>query len=115
MDNNNVKFYIQWRDTDVTYMLVHSNRKLSRPSDKNPVFEYDIDFDGERVVLPSLRLQLNFIDTKSCKFRSSELVEEWGWKNSWKHCGLCCVCKPHAATGGGMLGGGVHPSLRLQQ
>ena len=89
-------------------MLVHSNSKLQRPVDANVESSYDIDYNGEKVILPSLRLQMRKIHTNSCKFTVTEIENKWDLENALNHCGFCNFCKP-ASDG---EGGGVHPSLQ---
>ena len=101
------KNYIPWRDTDISYMLVHSNPKLQRPTDDKPEFANEWDINCEKIVIPSLKIQMRMIDTKSCKFTSSEIDDKWDLDIALNHCGFCSFCKP-APDGDG---GGVHPSL----
>ena len=42
------KDYIPWRDTDVSYMLVHSNPKLKRPMGDKPEFANEWEFNCEK-------------------------------------------------------------------
>ena len=99
---------IPWTNTDIAYMLVHSNSKLQRPVDTNLESSYDIDYNGEKVILPSLRLQMRKIDTNSCKFTVTEIQNKWDLENALNHCGSCYFCKPAQEV----EGGGVHPSLQ---
>ena len=102
------KNYIPWRDTDVSYMLVHSNPKLQRPTDDKPEFANEWDINCEKIVIPSLKIQMRMIDTKSCKFTSSENDDKWDLDIALNHCGFCSFCKPTPDGDGG----GVNPSLQ---
>ena len=97
-----------YRDSDVAYMLVHSNPKLKRSFDTTSEFAFE---SSEKVILPSLRMQIRMIPQKSCNFFQSHLVEQWDIDNYFhcvNHCSLCNYCKP-VPEGEGV---GVYPSLK---
>ena len=99
---------IPWKKTDIAYMLLHSNPNLQRPADNNLESLEVLDYNGGKVVLPSLRLQNRKIDLGSCKFLSTDIENKWNLENALNHCGFCNFCKPMQEG----EGGGVHPSLQ---
>ena len=97
-------------DSDVAYVLMHSNPNLNRHKStnrKNNANEFG--YNDEKAVIPSLKLQLKFIDRKSCKFIDTENAEKWDLQNAWNHCGQCNFCKGSTAE---EKKGGVHPSVK---
>ena len=104
----NYEKIIPWRNSDVAYMLVHSNPKLKISFGNNEQFASETGLNGERIILPSLKMQIRMIDVKSCKFVPSQLQEKWKLDNALKHCGFCNFCKPVPEG----EGSGVHPSLQ---
>ena len=83
-----------WKDTDVAYMLLNSNHVLQRPLDNDVAISNEYGFNGEKLIIPSLRIQMKKINKKSCKFVLTENDMKWDLDNSLNHCGFCSFCKP---------------------
>ena len=96
-------------DSDVAYVLMHSNPNLNRHKSTNwNNNANDFGYNDNKAVIPSLKLQLKFINRKSCKFVDTENAEKWDLQNAWNHCGQCYFCKGSTEE----KKGGVHPSVK---